>query len=52
LIEGVFWLLLTGEFPTESEMKEFVRELHQRGRLHDETEALIKSFPKEMHPMT
>ena len=50
--EGVLWLLLTGEFPSESELKAFQEELYQRGRLTDEQETLIKSFPKDMHPMT
>lgn len=50
--EGILWLLLTGEFPSESELREFQNELYQRGRLTDEQEALIKSFPKDMHPMT
>lgn len=52
LPEGVLWLLLTGEFPNELEMKEFQQELFQRGSLSVEEETLIKSFPAEMHPMT
>jgi citrate synthase len=52
LIEGVLWLLLTGEFPTPSEMEAFRAELHERGKIPEETEKLIKSFPKDMHPMT
>lgn len=50
--EGVLWLLLTGEFPNDSEIKEFKEEIFRRGSLHAEEEALIKSFPKYMHPMT
>lgn len=34
--EGVLWLLLTGEFPTESEMKDFREEIYKRGALTDE----------------
>ena len=52
LPEGVLWLLLTGEFPSNHELKQFQHELFERGRLSDEEEALIKAFPPEMHPMT
>ena len=52
LPEAVFWLLLTGQFPTESELKSFQTELIQRGDLPRETVELIKSLPKETHPMT
>lgn len=50
--EGVLWLLLTGEFPTDSEIKDFKEEMFKRGELTAEEEKLIKSLPKDMHPMT
>jgi citrate synthase len=50
--EGVLWLLLTGEFPSESEIKGFKEEIYKRGALTDEQENLIKAFPKDMHAMT
>jgi len=50
--EGVLWLLLTGEFPNEAEMKEFKEDLYVRGELTAEEEKSIKAFPKGMHPMT
>ena len=50
--EGVLWLLLTGEFPNESEIKEFKEELFKRGELSAEQEKLIRAFPKDMHAMT
>lgn len=52
LPEGVLWLLLTGEFPNDEELAEFQDDLYKRGRLPNDVEALIKSFPKDMHPMT
>lgn len=52
LPEAVLWLLLTGEFPTDAQTKEFTEELYQRGSLTAEQEKLIKSLPKTMHPMT
>jgi citrate synthase len=45
-------LLLTGEFPSESEIKDFKEEMFKRGHLTEEEEKMIKSFPKKMHPMT
>ena len=50
--EGVLWLLLTGEFPNEEEIKDFKADLYKRGELTADEEKLIKSFPKDMHPMT
>jgi citrate synthase len=52
LPEGVLWLLLTGEIPSASEIKDFQEELFKRGELGNEAENLIKSFPKNMHAMT
>lgn len=52
LIEGVLWLLLTGQFPDAQETEAFRAELFARGKLSEETEKLIRSFPKNMHPMT
>ena len=50
--EGILWLLLTGEFPSESEIKDFKEDMFKRGHLSAEEEKLIKSLPKTMHPMT
>ena len=50
--EGVLWLLLTGEFPSQSEIDDFKKDIFIRGYLTKEQENLIKSFPKDMHPMT
>lgn len=52
LPEGVLWLLLTGEFPEEKQLAEFQEELFKRGALSAQEEALIRSFPATMHPMT
>ena len=34
--EGILWLLLTGEFPSDSEIKEFKEDMFRRGQLTDE----------------
>ena len=50
--EGILWLLLTGEMPSDSEIKDFKEELYKRGELTAEEEQMIKSLPKDMHAMT
>ena len=50
--EGVLWLLLTGELPTDKEVESFKEEMFARGALTADEEKLIKSLPKDMHPMT
>lgn len=51
LPEGVFWLLLTGEYPSKSELDDFVQDMKERAHIPKETIDLIRSFPKDMHPM-
>jgi len=50
--EGILWLLLTGEYPTDQEITAFKEDLFIRGELTADQETLIKAFPKDMHPMT
>mmetsp|Transcript_2672 Transcript_2672/g.1763 ORF Transcript_2672/g.1763 Transcript_2672/m.1763 type:complete len:239 (-) Transcript_2672:811-1527(-) len=50
--EGVLWLLLTGEFPSDSEIKGFQEDMYKRGELSAEQEKFIRAFPKDMHAMT
>ena len=50
--EGVLWLLLTGEYPNETELKDTVEDLKERSYIPPETIKLIQSFPEDMHPMT
>ncbi|RAH63321.1 citrate synthase Cit1 [Aspergillus piperis CBS 112811] len=52
LPEAMFWLLLTGQVPTTSQVRAFSRELAEKSHLPDHILGLIKSFPKDMHPMT
>lgn len=52
LPEGIFWLLLTGELPTKKEVKEITKEWQSRSEVPNETWKILKSLPKEMHPMT
>jgi len=50
--EGILWLLMTGDYPSESEIKEFREDMFKRGALTKSQEDTIKSFPSHMHGMT
>ncbi|MFC2157564.1 citrate (Si)-synthase, eukaryotic [Acidobacteriota bacterium] len=52
LPEGLFWLLLTGELPTEDDVKELTAEWKKRGELPDYLVDVLKAVPKGTHPMT
>eukprot|EP00948_MAST-09A_sp_MAST-9A-sp1_P001880 g1880.t1 len=52
LPEGLLWLLLTSEIPTADQVKGLTQELHARSKLPEHVEAMIRNFPKGMHPMT
>lgn len=45
-------LLLTGEVPTKAQVDGLTAELHARSKLPAHAEALIRSLPKTMHPMS
>jgi len=50
--EGIFYLLLTGDLPTEDDVKEVRSEWDKRCELPDYLIDILKSIPKETHPMT
>jgi citrate synthase len=52
LPEGIFYLLLTGELPTEDDVKEITEEWRQRSPLPDYLIDILKTVPKDTHPMT
>ncbi|KAJ5484864.1 2-methylcitrate synthase [Penicillium diatomitis] len=52
LPEAMFWLLLTGQVPSTAQVRAFSRELAEKSTLPTHILDLIKSFPKNMHPMT
>lgn len=52
LPEAMFWLLLTGEVPTTSQVRVFSRELAEKSALPDYVNTLLDNFPKDLHPMT
>ena len=52
LPEGIFYLLLTGDLPTEDDVREISKEWQQRSALPDYLIDVLKTIPKETHPMT
>ena len=52
LPEGMFYLMLIGELPTEADVKLISQELEKRSDVSDYVFSVINNLPKEMHPMT
>lgn len=52
LPEGLFWLLLTGEVPTQAQADSVSAEWAARAGLPKHVEDIIDTFPATMHPMT
>lgn len=51
LPEGLFWLLLTGEVPTEQQVRELSAEWAARADVPKFVEELIDRCPNDLHPM-
>ena len=52
LPEGLFWLLLTGEIPTESQVKGLSKEWADRAGLPGHVVTMLNNFPSNLHPMS
>lgn len=52
LPEAMFWLLLTGQIPSTSQVRAFSRELAEKSTLPSFVEHMLDGFPKDLHPMT
>ncbi|KAM3139549.1 hypothetical protein pb186bvf_008385 [Paramecium bursaria] len=52
LPEALFWLLCTGEFPTNNEFEDVQNEWKHRGHLSDDVISYITHLPRSSHPMT
>jgi len=50
--EGLLWLLLTGEIPTQAQVQELSQDLLRRATVPSWISDLQKKLPKDMHPMT
>lgn len=51
LPEGLFWLVLTGEIPTEEQVRQLSADLASRSELPEHVTNLLDSLPKNLHPM-
>eukprot|EP01116_Phalansterium_solitarium_P005471 TRINITY_DN1715_c0_g1_i1.p1 TRINITY_DN1715_c0_g1~~TRINITY_DN1715_c0_g1_i1.p1 ORF type:complete len:494 (+),score=188.63 TRINITY_DN1715_c0_g1_i1:90-1484(+) len=52
LPEGLFWLLVTGEVPTEAQVREISADWAARSAVPEWVTKLQLSLPKDLHPMT
>jgi citrate synthase len=52
LPEEIFFLLLTGELPDQKTLKEFQKDLEARSNVPGYVWDVLKSMPKDSHPMT
>lgn len=52
LPEGILWLLMTGNIPTNTHIEELTTELHRRSEIPESILRLCLSFPSSLHPMT
>ncbi|MEO6190383.1 MAG: citrate (Si)-synthase, partial [Saprospiraceae bacterium] len=52
LPEGLFWLMLTGELPTEEEVKWLSKDWAQRANVPSHVFKILDSLDNKIHPMT
>jgi hypothetical protein len=52
LPEGLLWLLLTGQMPSESQVAGLSKDLLARSEIPTHVHSMLKSLPKGTHPMT
>jgi len=51
LPEGLFWLLVTGQVPTEAQVKAVSAEWAKRAVLPNHVVTMLNNFPSHLHPM-
>ena len=52
LPEGLFWLMLVGEVPTQAEVDWLSDEWERRSKIPEHTFKVLEALPKDAHPMT
>ncbi|XP_069695256.1 probable citrate synthase 2, mitochondrial [Periplaneta americana] len=52
LPEGLFWLLITGEVPTDAQVQAVSKEWANRAALPSHVVTLLNNFPATLHPMS
>lgn len=51
-VEGFFYLLLTGEIPTDEEVKDVAEEFNNRKIVPEYVFDILRAMPKDAHPMS
>ncbi len=51
-VEGLFYLLLTGEVPSSENVDELIEEFHQRSIVPQYVFDILRAMPRDTHPMT
>merc|ERR1712072_1336581 len=51
LPEGLFWLLVTGDMPTEEQVRGLSKDWASRAELPSHVVAMLNNFPSNLHPM-
>ena len=51
-VEAMFYLLLTGDIPTEEDIQEIVEEFKKRRQIPQYVIDVLRSMPRDSHPMT
>lgn len=52
LPEGLLWLLLTGDIPSEAQVHALSGELKSRSKLPPQVQKVLAAMPEGTHPMT
>lgn len=52
LPEGLFWLLLTGEIPTQEQADAVSKEWNERADIPNHVITMLNNFPSTLHPMS
>ncbi|XP_065839629.1 citrate synthase, mitochondrial-like [Oscarella lobularis] len=52
LPEGLFWLLITGQIPTEEQVNDLSKDWAARADLPPHVVGMINNFPNNLHPMS
>ena len=52
LPEGLFWLLLTGQVPTQEQVNWLSKEWNNRAHISQHVVIMLNNFPHHLHPMS
>jgi len=52
LPEGLFWLLMTGQIPSEAQVASITKEWNDRAEIPNHVITMLNNFPSKLHPMS